>query len=95
MSDLTAEQRTELVAAIHDVLFDTGISDDVVWRDAVMVLDNVAPLIGDLVADARADALNSAADDLEGGLGVEGIPRTLWDFRQWLRWRANREAGAS
>jgi hypothetical protein len=36
----------------------------------------------------RSVALNEAADALEGGLGVEGTPRDLYEFRLWLRARA-------
>lgn len=39
---------------------------------------------------AKAKALREAANDLEGKLGIEGTPRDLWEFRQWLRDRANR-----
>lgn len=38
-----------------------------------------------------ADVLNDAADALEGRLGTEGAPKTLWEFRQWLRTRARGE----
>ena len=41
-------------------------------------------------AEVKAEALREAADRLEGGLGVEGTPETLWDFRQWLRKQADR-----
>lgn len=42
------------------------------------------------VLTAGANALHEAANALEGGLGVEGIPRNLYEFRQWLRARADR-----
>ena len=41
------------------------------------------------LARVKAEALQEAADRLEGMLGVEGTPKTLWDFRQWLRDRAD------
>jgi hypothetical protein len=36
-----------------------------------------------------AAALRDAADDLEGRLGTKGSPRNLWEFRAWLRARAD------
>jgi hypothetical protein len=36
-----------------------------------------------------AAALRDAADDLEGRLGTKGAPRNLWEFRAWLRARAD------
>jgi hypothetical protein len=42
----------------------------------------------------RAEALGKAADALEGGLGVEGTPKTLWEFRMWLRGPAALRAAA-
>ena len=45
------------------------------------------------LAQAKREALTEAADALEGRLGTEGAPKTLWEFRQWLRDRARAEAG--
>lgn len=39
-------------------------------------------------AKVAAQALRDAADALEGRLGVAGTPKTLWEFRHWLRARA-------
>ena len=36
----------------------------------------------------KAEALEEAATSLEGGLGVEGTPGTLYEYRAWLRARA-------
>lgn len=41
-----------------------------------------------------AETLRDAADALEMKLGVEGAPRDLWEFRQWMRVRSDAiEAG--
>ena len=39
-------------------------------------------------AEVKAEALEEAATSLEGGLGVEGTPGTLYEYRAWLRARA-------
>jgi SOS-response transcriptional repressor LexA len=46
----------------------------------IMVLDPAGAV--------AADALDAAADALEGALGQDWAPKTLWEFRQWLRERA-------
>lgn len=38
---------------------------------------------------AGSAALRDAADDLEGRLGTKGHPRNLYEFRAWLRARAD------
>lgn len=38
-------------------------------------------------AEVKAEALEEAATSLEGGLGVEGTPGTLYEYRAWLRAR--------
>ena len=41
-----------------------------------------------LIRKVKAEALEEAATSLEGGLGVEGTPGTLYEYRAWLRARA-------
>ena len=41
-----------------------------------------------LIRKVKAEALEEAATSLEGGLGVEGTPGTLYEDRAWLRARA-------
>lgn len=65
--------------------------------------EHAAPLIAAAVVSVSAthneqvaaDALRDAADFLEGKLGTPGIPHDLWEFRQWLRARADRLAAVS
>ncbi len=48
----------------------------------------VLALPGRTEAEVKAEALEEAATSLEGGLGVEGTPGTLYEYRAWLRARA-------
>lgn len=50
---------------------------------------HVAAVLRVEIESALGDVLREAADDLEGRLGTDGAPRNLYEFRQWLRRRAN------
>lgn len=58
---------------------------DLLTRQAQAVL---ALIGGRTEAEVKAKALEEAATSLEGGLGVEGTPGTLYEYRAWLRARA-------
>lgn len=49
-----------------------------------------AAALAPVIAEAQAEALREAADTLEGGLAVPGIPKNLYTFRTWLRARADK-----
>lgn len=51
--------------------------------------DRMQETIGGIIRDAKAEALREAADALEGGLATRGIPRNLYEYRAWLRTRAD------
>lgn len=72
---------------------DLSIEDQFIDHQAAAVVAALAATddsgdTGGGAAVERVRALIEAADALEGGLGVEGIPRNLYEFRQWLRARA-------
>lgn len=55
------------------------------YTEAILAL-----LPGRTEVEVKAEALEEAATSLEGGLGVEGTPGTLYEYRAWLRARADR-----
>lgn len=68
------------------------------WSEDCLLMERRAERAEAALAEARAEgareALLEAADDLEGRLGTTPAPpRDLWEFRFWLRDRAERIGG--
>lgn len=75
----------DIAQTIYDCLPRMTISRELAESIATKVAETIG---GRTEAEVRAEALEEAATSLEGRLGVEGTPGTLYEYRAWLRARA-------
>lgn len=71
----TCGERVPYTPSDPNTRYDELACDEALLRHAVRLVERAT--------------LMKAADALEGALGLPGTPKTLYDFRSWLRKRAN------
>lgn len=88
MAEWTTEDVREMARFTQSHLFSLGHGRGHGPDERAEVDRNFADWLTAHDAEVKAEALEEAATPLEGGLGVEGTPGTLYEYRAWLRARA-------